>query len=364
MFLKPVLLLVLFNLSAFSQQKIENIIIVTTDGLRWQEVFYGMDLKIAANKKFNPSGSKSVFRDYHGTTFQKRREKLMPFFWTVIYEKGQIYGNRKYGSKVNTANPYRISYPGYSEIFCGFSDTKINSNAYPENPNVNVLEFMHQQPLYRKKVVAFTAWETFNRILNEQRGGFPVFAAFDSIRGVTSKEKEKLLNDMLQNSYKPWGDRECLDIFTHYPAMEYLHSMKPKILYIAYGETDEWAHAGKYKSYLNAINQFDKWLEEIWNYVASSPEYKNKTALLITTDHGRGYQRKNHWTKHGKSIPGSDEVWLALIGPGIPAKGEIKKNIQLYQSQIAQTIAQLLGMKFSAEHKIDNSFTNEIFSPF
>ncbi|MGX7666197.1 sulfatase-like hydrolase/transferase [Flavobacterium pedocola] len=359
---KTIFLLLLFTTTVFSQQKIENMIIVTIDGLRWQEVFYGMDARIASKKKYNPSKSKAAFNDYRGHNYKQRRKKLMPFLWTVVEEQGQLYGNRKHGSKVNNANPYLFSYPGYSEIFCGYVDKNIDSNGYPENPNTNILEFLNLHPSYNGKVAAFTAWETFNRILNEQRSGFPVFAAFDSIGGKNPNEKEKLLNNMLQNSLKPWNDRECLDVFTHYAAMEYLTARNPKIVYIAYGETDEWAHVGKYQNYLNAANQIDKWLEEIWNYVQSSPHYKNKTALLITVDHGRGSKRKSHWTKHGESIPGSDQVWFAIMGPGIPAKGEVKKKVQLYQNQIAQTIAGLLDMKFIAAHPVEESFCTEIFS--
>jgi hypothetical protein len=48
---------------------------------------------------------------------------------------------------------------------------------------------------------------------------------------------------------------ECLDVFTHCAAIEELNKNKPRVLYIAYGETDEWAHSGKYRSYLDAAHQ-------------------------------------------------------------------------------------------------------------
>ena len=159
-----------------------------------------------------------------------------------------------------------------------------------------------------------------------------------------------MLNKMLLNSYKPWGDGECLDLFTHYAAMEYLKTVKPKVLYIAYGETDEWAHAGKYRDYLNTAHQCDKWLQQIWNFIQTNAEYKNKTALLITVDHGRGFEKE--WTSHGKSIAGSDAIWFALIAPNLPAKGEIKNQMQLYQQQLAQTMANLLGKEFKTNHTV------------
>jgi bisphosphoglycerate-independent phosphoglycerate mutase (AlkP superfamily) len=157
---------------------------------------------------------------------------------------------------------------------------------------------------------------------------------------------------MLGDSYKPWHEDECLDVFTHYAAMEELKTKKPKVLYIAYGETDEWAHSGQYRSYLDAANQVDAWIKQIWDYVQTEPQYKNKTALFITTDHGRGDVIKKEWTSHGNSIKDAYEIWFAILAPGMPAKGEVKSGMQLYQGQFAQTIAKLLGYTFVANHPV------------
>ena len=347
-----VLFCLLFTAVSQAQTKIENLIIVTTDGLRWQEVFKGMDAELAGNKRFNEGDSSYIYNTYGGDNFSERRAKLLPFFWGTLAKAGQIYGNRTLGNKVNNANPHWFSYPGYSELFTGFADPAINSNAYDPNPHITVLEFINKQPRFKNKVAAFGAWEAFDRILNEKRAGFPVVSAFDATGGAHPNKKEVLLNRMLAASYKPWGQAECLDMFTHFAAMEHLRTKSPRVLYIAYGETDEWAHSGKYKTYLDAAKQVDKWLQEIWTFVQSHPSYKNKTALLITVDHGRGDENKNFWTDHGSKVPGASETWFALMGPGIEAKGEMKQNMQLYQEQLAQTMAGLIRLKFTAEHPV------------
>jgi hypothetical protein len=277
---------------------------------------------------------------------------LLPFLWNTISRHGQIYGNRTYGNNVDNANPYWFSYPGYSEIFCGFVDTLINTNSYKNNPSTNVLEFINKHPEFKNKVAAFGAWEAFDRILNKPRCNFPVVAAFAPTGGKTPTAKEQLINSMLMDSYKPWDLDECLDVFTHYEAMEYLKTRKPKVLYIAYGETDEWAHAGRYKDYLESAHQFDKWVQDIWNYIQNDPQYKNKTSLFITVDHGRGDKIKDQWTDHGSDISDAHEIWFAVMGPDVPAKGEVKTEMQIYQKQFAQTIASLLGLKFTAEHPV------------
>jgi hypothetical protein len=333
-----------------AQAPVENVVLVTIDGFRWQEVFTGMDSAIARNPRFNQGDSAGIFARYWSADPAERRAKLFPFLWSVVAREGQIYGNRLLGSTVDNANPYWFSYPGYSEILCGFVDTAINRNDYPDNPNVTLLEFLNHQPGFDGKVAAFGAWDAFDRIINERRSGVPVMSAFQPAGGAAPTPREQLLNAMLKDSPTPWGEEECLDLFTHYAAMEEFDARRPKILYLAYGETDEWAHSGQYASYLNAAHQDDAWLAAIWNRIGGDPSYAGKTALVVAVDHGRG--EGDRWTSHGAKVPGAHEIWFAVLAPGLPAKGEITGGAALYQKQLAQTIASLLGLVFTADHPV------------
>jgi len=348
----PVLLFLYMLINAATAQTVSNVVIVTTDGFRWQEVFRGMDSSIANNPAFNQGDSNGIYKKYWHDDLQERRKKLLPFFWNLLSVKGVVYGNRTLGSKVDVANRYWFSYPGYNEIFTGYADTLVNSNSYRPNPNTTVLDYLNQQPAFKNKVAVFGAWHAFERIFNRDKSGLTVINAFDRWPSSAGGANSVLLNNLLQESYKPFGEEECLDVFTHYQAMEYMKANKPRILYIAYGETDEWAHAGKYKDYLNAAHQSDAWLNQLWTYIQQDPFYKNKTALVITTDHGRGDAVKKEWTDHGRDIAGASEIWIAMMGPSIPAKGEMKVTQQVYQEQLAQTIALLLGQKFTCEHPV------------
>jgi hypothetical protein len=333
-----------------AQSKIKNVIIITTDGFRWQELFNGADHALATNKTYSHGDSASILKKYWDKNSEVARAKMMPFMWGTMAGQGQIYGNRALGNLMNTVNPYWFSYPGYNEIFTGYPDTAVNSNDYKSNPNQTVLDYLNKQPQFKGRVAAFTAWDAFDRILNKPGSGFPVTAAFEKSGGLHPTANESLLNKMLADSYRPFGDEECLDVFTHYAAMEYLKVKKPRVLYISYGETDEWAHAGNYYAYLNAVHQVDEWLSDIWNQIQNDPFYKDQTALIITTDHGRG--NGNEWTSHGQKIKGASEIWFAVMGPGIAAKGEVKQPMQNHQEQLAQTIASLLGVKFKAGHPV------------
>lgn len=83
--------LLLFSTGIQAQRQTENIIIITTDGFRWQEVFKGMDSVIANNPKYNQGDSEYLYKNFWGSTENERRKKLLPFLWSTVVTKGQIF---------------------------------------------------------------------------------------------------------------------------------------------------------------------------------------------------------------------------------------------------------------------------------
>ena len=338
---------------ANAQSQAPNLIIITTDGFRWQEVFGGMDTSLANQAKFNQGDSAYIYHKYGAATIAEQQKKLLPFFWNHVAAKGMLFGNRYKNNKVDVANPHWFSYPGYNEILTGYPDSAINSNDYPPNPHTNVFAFLHQQAAYKNKVAAFGAWDAFDRILNEKASGFPVINGFEPITQLLQDPVAKSISQGLQDSYKPFKEVESLDVYTHQQAMHYLQTKKPKALYISYGETDEWAHHAHYRDYLDAAHQVDAWIAQIWNWVQSTPGYANNTYLLVTTDHGRGF--KDAWTDHGADVQGASSIWFAMMGPGLERAGTIgeqTKEGQYFQKQLAATMTKLMGRPFKAAHPI------------
>ncbi len=333
--------------SIAQQRKTENLIIVTLDGMRWQEVFKGVDPVLMADSTYNRDRD-GVKERFWAADEAGRRRKLFPFFWSTISEKGQLYGNRQYDNKVDNANPHWFSYPGYNEIFTGFPDTAVNSNDKIWNKHENVLEYINKQQGYKGKVAAFSTWDAFPYILNEPRSGVYVNADVDTI--TFRAPGLQLLNDMQFLTTRPIGVRP--DIITYMAAREYLKVYKPKVLYIAFDETDDFAHAGMYDQYLGSAFAADAMIRDIWNTVQSMPGYKDKTTLVVTVDHGRGDKVKDNWKHHGAKIEDAHEIWLAILGPDTKPEGEMKVPMQLYQKQIAATLARLLGLTFTANHPV------------
>jgi hypothetical protein len=85
--------------------------------------------------------------------------------------------------------------------------------------------------------------------------------------------------------------------------------------------------------------------------VNSDPDYKGKTTLLITTDHGRGDAKKTEWTSHGDKIKDCYQIWYAMIGGNVPALGEVKWKEQVYQKDLIHKAANAIGIKFKSEVK-------------
>ncbi len=326
-------------------QKTENVFLITLDGLRWQELFTGADSLLIGHSDYvrNADGLRERF---WAATPQQRREKLMPFFWSTIAEGGQIYGNRIYENKVNCSNQMWFSYPGYNEILCGFADDeRITSNDKIDNPNTTVLEHLHKMESFKGKVAAFGSWDVFPYIINEDRSGIPVNAGFESAVGDRLTSKQQFLNQLQKEIPSPWGTVR-LDAFTHHFAWEYLQQNKPRVVYIAYGETDDFAHDGDYQAYLKSAHQTDEFIKQLWEWAQSDPQYRDKTTFLITTDHGRGTIPLDTWKSHGTKIEGADEIWIAVLGPDISALGEVKDQQQHYQDQVAATLAKLLQVEY------------------
>ena len=180
-------LLILLTGTSFGQQKTKNIIIITLDGYRWQELFQGADERILTNDKYVKDTS--VVSRFGGQTEQERRQKLMPFFWNVIAKEGQLYGNRKYKNKVNCSNWHLLSYPGYHEMLVGFPDRHISSNKKETNPNFTVLEYLHRQPEFQNQVAAFATWDVFPYILRENESEIVVNAGNDLAIGNISLQE-------------------------------------------------------------------------------------------------------------------------------------------------------------------------------
>jgi len=324
---------------------VRNVLVVTLDGMRWQEVFNGMSADLLTQKEggVSDAAKKSIEGRFGATAPEQRREKLMPYLWTVVAKTGQVFGDPSKGSDARVTNGMRFSYPGYNEILSGFPDPRIDSNDRKPNPNVTVLEWLNGRPGFTGKIAAFASWELLPWILNTERSHIPANGDGAPIADAKT-ERERAINEFAADLPPYWGETRA-DAPTGFGALEYLKKNRPRVLYVMLGETDEWAHGRRYDLYLDAAWRNDRFIRKLWETAQSMPEYSGKTALVLATDHGRGNTGEN-WTGHGEKVPESDQIWMAVMAPGIAPLGA-RSGMNVTQSQVAATIAMLLGEDYN-----------------
>jgi hypothetical protein len=326
-----------------AQRQTRNVVLIGPDGVRWQEVFSGAE-RALISREAGVSDTSALLRDFWRETPAERREVLMPFLWGTIARQGQLIGDASAGSSAVVTNGLKFSYPGYNEMLAGHADPRIRSNSHGPNPNRTVFEWLATRPGFAGKVAAFATWGAFRDIFNVDRARMTVHAGWRDPFPQAANDRQSLINELHRTTTRFWPDN-TLDVLTHQAALEYIRTAKPRVLFIGYGETDEWAHANRYDLALNAVRQVDVFIAELWNEMQSMPDYRGATTFLVTTDHGRG-EGFGGWTRHGEDVRDAEAIWMAILGPDTPAGKHIGR---VTQAQVASTIAALLGEDWVAE---------------
>jgi hypothetical protein len=256
-----------------ARSRVDNVLVVTLDGLRWQELFSGFDAALNTEADGGVAKPERLAARFDRPTPEARREALLPFFWTVVAREGQVVGDPAKGSAVRVTNGLWFSYPGYNEMLSGSADPRVDSNDKKVNPNLTVLEWLNRRPGFEGRVAAYGSWDVLPYIVD--------------------------LPD-----YWP-GTR--FDAPTMQVALERLRTRQPRVLYVMLGETDEWAHERRYDLYLDAAHRSDRFVRRLWETAQSLPVYRGRTALVLATDHGRGASPRD-WTDHGEKVPAAERI--------------------------------------------------------
>lgn len=338
------LALIVLTGSAFAGQT-QFIFLVTGDGIRHQEVFGGVDplLMDAAKESSGVENITDLRKQFWAASSQERREKLMPFFWKELSKHGAIYGNRALGSSVKCRNPHWFSYPGYAEILNGGPVAGIDSNDAKFSPRETVLEYLRRElKLGAKDVATFGSWRIFDWITMQREGAIFCNAGYEAIPRALASEKMTKWSELQFEMMTGW-DSVRHDAVTLGLALEYMAAQRPTVMYLALGETDDWAHDRRYDRMVQSLAYFDEALKRLWGAIESSEIYRGKSMLIVTTDHGRGRTLQD-WTSHGEKVPGSDEAWLGVFGPDVPKKGEMRNTPEYSLSNVAATMLAALGL--------------------
>lgn len=326
----------------------ENIVLVTLDGVRTQEIFTGMDESIVQRQEDSGVDEEDLAvaqQRYWRSTAKERREALMPFFWGKLAPSGVVLGNQTKGSRVTVRNDQWFSYPGYSEILTGQPQPDVRSNDIVRYPHQTMLEFVRRKlGLEKPEVAELGSWDGFKAAASSTDDVFFMNGARETIPPELSTPEMDMLVGLRSRVMELW-EESSNDVLTFEIARAYLRRNQPRVLWLGLSQSDDWAHARRYDRLLDYLHLADGLLAELWDTLQSLERYRGRTTLIVTTDHGRGNGPHN-WVDHDAGIEGSENIWVAVIGPDTPARGEAGPSPDVSQSDVAATILRLLGLDY------------------
>jgi hypothetical protein len=328
------------------ERRTKHVILFTSDGVRWQDLFTGIDAKLMDAKTAGMADAKELRDQLWRATPEERREALMPFFWKTLIPQGILLGNVAKGSSMQVTNRYRVSYPGYSEILTGRAqDDVIKGNDNIRNPTPSFLQFLKQkQKLRSEQTAVFASWDNFRYSAESVSGDLFINAGYQRSDLPKNSPRAAELNK-LQFDARFIENSSRHDAFTFGLAMEYLDKERPEHMFISFDETDDWSHDRRYDRVLTSLQFFDRALDGLWTYLQGSSKYRGTTTLVLTTDHGRGSTLED-FSNHGPDVPGDEQIWAAVLGPDTPPTGEATNTPVCYQRDVAPTILDSLGFDY------------------
>ena len=181
-----------------AQRRTENVVLIVTDGVRWQDVFRGPERRLMSRTPGGVGDTSALIRDFWRDDPVQRRATLLPFLWSTVAKQGVLYGNQDRGSVARITNRFKFSYPGYSG-----------------------------------KVGAVATWSVFRNILNEERAGIDVIDGWDEpFPGALGRDPRRVLvNELYRTSLRYWPGN-AFDAPMQLAAKEYIRLHKPRLLFV------------------------------------------------------------------------------------------------------------------------------------
>ncbi|MEP6885309.1 MAG: alkaline phosphatase family protein [Gammaproteobacteria bacterium] len=325
--------------------KTQNVVLIVSDGLRWQEIFTGAD-PLLLNEKSGGSwmAEPELRKRYWREDVDARRALLFPFLWGTVAKQGQIYGNQVKGSVAHVTNGKAFSYPGYNEMSTGYPNDAIDKNEFGPNPNATVFEWLNKIDEFRGKVAIYGTWDVYQDIFRKGRSGLVIQTGWSLPPKANETPRDALLRELYETSTR-FDEEDVWNSFLQIPLLDYVKTSHPRVLFVGYGETDNWAHQGRYDLVLDSAHRMDHLVQQLWDTMQAMPEYRGTTTFIITADHGRG-SGLTEWKEHGVDEKGSENVWIAVIGPDTAPLGERTHIAPVTQAQIAATVAAFVGKDY------------------
>ena len=284
------------------------VVVLTIDGVRWQEIFRGSDPILGRNlgPEFAPWQTPAA---------------LTPHLHQLAAGQGTLLGADT--APMVASSPSTVSLPGYSEIFSGRGPSCANNDC-PATTEMTLLDEWRQRDP-NAQLTILSSWSRIGRAAAKDLSGMTVSAG-QSVKVHAERfcvEPGLCLRYHVSTHVSPWpGDDDYRpDRATSALALEYLRVHQPQFLFVGLGDTDEHAHHGDYRGYLQALHAADATIGAIGQWLLEKEQQGHRTLLVCTTDHGR-----SHGFNHHGGAPEAARVWALFAGSVVAARGQLVAN--------------------------------------
>jgi len=301
------------------------VVVIAIDGVRERELFKGVDPKLARRAGLQRGWLVSA-------------DRLMPNLRSLTRSRGFMMGGEGPASMMVTGSCH-CSLPGYVEMLTGRTPLGCADNDCGQVRQPTVLDELRTSKQWAPADVAvFSSWD---KIAQAASWAPSTLVLSSGRRHIEHGDQLSLAPDAMaawrrgretetnvDRNYR--GDMDTAEV-----ALRYFASRKPKFMFVGFGDTDELAHQDNYGGYLQALRAVDAFVGELVQ-VADTIE-ERATVVLLTTDHGRAENFKDH----GEGSMESGRAWMAGIGARL-APFQIDSPRRL--ADLAPTIRLLVGL--------------------
>jgi hypothetical protein len=273
------------SIEKISEKNKNNVIFIMLDGVRWQEVFRGVDPELSSSDK----------------------DEVFPLLKKELQKTGILMGDRDHSDLLTVSNPARMSLPAYQTIMTGEPQFCYTNECKSVSVETMQERLVRELKLDPKEVASIASWGQISLAVEHVTGKTFVNTALEPLNDQTIDAEFAKINEAQKNDIPPWK-RARFDRYTYAHAVHYLKKYHPRFIFISMDDSDEWGHLNNYPMYLKALRQYDSWIQDLKDQLKEMGAYGKNTTLIVTTDHGRG--SGSSWSDHGLLLPESKYVWL------------------------------------------------------
>lgn len=305
------------------------VVVVAIDGVRWQDVFGGTDAALLKSSGMRAGEAATA-------------EELVPNI-RALARNGVAFGDRAHPFSVS--GPNFVSLPGYTEMLTGRPSACQENDCDVERKRTLADDIRDLPGVETRDVAIITSWERIDAVASIDPSRISVSAGrtHGATRAVFESDPQlaAIMHSGEHADAFPGHDDYRPDRETAALATAYFERERPRFMFVALGDTDEFGHEKNYRAYVGALRRADQMVGELVRTAHSWGPEGDDVVFVVTTDHGRC----DNFKDHGRDCAESSRSWLVASGGPIEAGAQASGMAAHHLRDMAPTMRSLLGIR-------------------